>query len=78
MCGFYLILILNYDALESKSPFILLNKNTNFNKNETESRIHFHNIHTSTYQKTLLHTVHFFACFKIVESLQCCSSLTIW
>ena len=29
----------NYDVLKSKSPSILLNKNTNFNKNETESKM---------------------------------------
>ena len=29
----------NYDVLKSKSPCILLNKNINFNKNETESKI---------------------------------------
>ena len=119
----------------SKSPYILLNKNINFNKNETpqmktenptnsfretnlvfqliyESQvkgknlrslssckkkkkfflpfilskgnvfdicvlsrcivywIHFQNIHTFTYQKTLLHTL-FCLFFKIVENLQC-------
>ena len=34
--GFSIILIFErkYDALKSKSPCILLNKNTNFNKNE--------------------------------------------
>ena len=29
----------NYTVLKSKSPCILLKKNTNFNKNETESRM---------------------------------------
>ena len=29
----------NYDVLRSKSPCFLSNKNTNFNKNETESKI---------------------------------------
>ena len=29
----------NYDGLKSKSPYILLNKNINFNKNETESKM---------------------------------------
>ena len=29
----------NYDILKSKSPCILLNKNINFNKNETESKM---------------------------------------
>ena len=29
----------NYDALKSKSPCILLNKNINFNKNKTESKM---------------------------------------
>ena len=29
----------NYDVLKSKSPCILLNKNINFNKNETESKM---------------------------------------
>ena len=29
----------NYDFLKSKSPCILLNKNINFNKNETESKM---------------------------------------
>ena len=117
----------SYDVLKSKSPCILLNKNINFNKNETESKmenpthsfrklnlllqlssyknsklkvklwwvgtrerkkwafffpfslpegnffnicvlsqcivywIHFQNIHTSAYQKVLLHTL--VACF---------------
>ena len=32
--------------------------------------IHFQNIHTFTYEKTLLHTLLLFV-FKIVESLQC-------
>ena len=31
---------------------------------------HFQNIHTFTYQKTLLHTI-FVLAFKIVESFQC-------
>ena len=29
----------NYDVLKSKSPCILFNKNINFNKNETESKM---------------------------------------
>ena len=29
----------NYDVLKSKIPYILLNKNINFNKNETESKM---------------------------------------
>ena len=29
----------NYDILKSRSPFILLNKNINFSKNETESKM---------------------------------------
>ena len=29
----------NYDLLKSKSPWILLNKNINFSKNETESKM---------------------------------------
>ena len=29
----------NYDVLKSKSPCILLSKNLNFNKNETESKM---------------------------------------
>ena len=29
----------NYDVLKSKSSCILLNKNINFNKNETESKM---------------------------------------
>ena len=29
----------NYDILKSKSPCILLDKNINFNKNETESKM---------------------------------------
>ena len=29
----------NYDVLKSKSPCILLNKNINFNKNGTESKM---------------------------------------
>ena len=120
----------SYDILKSKSPCILLNKNINFDKNETKSKmenpihgirkthqliwesqirsksvmvwgsqkkkeffvpsilseenffkicvlsqcivywIHFQNIHTFTYQETLLHTILLLAC-KIVESLQC-------
>ena len=31
----------NYDVLKSKSSFILLNKNINFNKNETESKMEY-------------------------------------
>ena len=29
----------NYDLLQSKTPCIFLNKNINFNKNETESKM---------------------------------------
>ena len=29
----------NYDFLKSKSPCVLLNKNINLNKNETESKM---------------------------------------
>ena len=43
-------------------------KNTNFIKNETESKME--NIYTFTYQKVLLHTL-FLLVFKIIESLQC-------
>ena len=41
MHGFSIILIYekNYGVLKLKSPCILLNKNTYFNKNETESKI---------------------------------------
>ena len=41
MCAFSIILILkgNYDVLNSKSLGILLSKNMNFNKNETESKM---------------------------------------
>ena len=35
--GYYFNLERNYDVLKSKSPCILLNKNLNFDKNETES-----------------------------------------
>ena len=121
----------NYDVLNSKGPCILLNKNINLNKIETESKIenptrsflerrtlcfssyknrklkvklwwvgarerkkvicctvyfvwrkcfnicilfqciatHFQNIHTFTYQKTLLHTL--LSDFKITKNLQC-------
>ena len=36
---YYFILEKNYDVKESKSPWILLNKNKNFNKNERESKM---------------------------------------
>ena len=40
MCGFSNFNFeKNYDVLKSKSPCILLNKNINFNKNETESKM---------------------------------------
>ena len=41
MCGFSFILILNgnYNVLKSKNQCILLNKNVNFNKIETESKM---------------------------------------
>ena len=41
LCVAYIILIFerNYDVLKSKSACILLNKNINFNKNETESKM---------------------------------------
>ena len=41
MRGFSIILIYekNYGVLKLKSPCILLNKNTFFNKNETESKM---------------------------------------
>ena len=43
MCRFSIILIfkgiVNYDALKSKSPCILLNQNVNFNKSETVSSL---------------------------------------
>ena len=35
----FLLLERNYEVLKSKSPCILLNKNTNLNKNKTESKI---------------------------------------
>ena len=40
MCGFSIIFDSgrNYVALKSKCPRILLKKNINFNKNETESK----------------------------------------
>ena len=124
----------NYDVLKSKSSCILLNKNINFNKIETESKkenpihslketnvrfvsykdrkfkvklwqvwscetknraffvpfilseknflnicvlsqsivhwIHFQNIHTFTYQKTLLYTF-LLLVFKVLEIFQC-------
>ena len=39
MYGFYFNFERNYDVLKSKSPYILLNKNINFHKNETESKM---------------------------------------
>ena len=45
VCGFSIIIIFferNYDVLKSKTPCILLNKNINFNKNETESKMENH------------------------------------
>ena len=40
MCGSSIVFILtNYDILKSNSPCILLNKNINFNPNETESKM---------------------------------------
>ena len=40
VCSFSIILIFKrIDALKSKNPCILLNKNINFNKNETKSKI---------------------------------------
>ena len=41
MCDFSNVLFFerNYDVLKSKSPCILLNKDVNFNKNETESKM---------------------------------------
>ena len=36
---YYFNLERNYDVLKSKRPCILLNKNINFNKNETESKM---------------------------------------
>ena len=36
---YYFIFERNYDVLKSMSPRILLNKNINFNKNETESKM---------------------------------------
>ena len=36
---YYLNFEMKYDVLKSKSPCILLNKNINFNKNETESKM---------------------------------------
>ena len=37
--SYYFSFEMNYDVLESKSPSILLNKNINFNKNKTESKM---------------------------------------
>ena len=137
MFFYYLNFESNYQVLKSKSLCILLNKNINLNKNETElmgkipytvlerrtlcftsyknrklkaklwwdgacerkQRIffvpltlsngnliwqrfvflpqcilywmHFQNIHTFTYQKTLLHTLLLLLIFKMVESIQC-------
>ena len=36
---YYLHFESNYDVLKSKSPWILLNKNINFNKNEKKSKM---------------------------------------
>ena len=36
---YYFNIEINYDVLKSKSPCIWLNKNTNFHKNETKSKI---------------------------------------
>ena len=41
----------NYDVLKSKSPCFLLNKNINFNTNETESKLE--NPHTPFERRTL-------------------------
>ena len=38
MCGFSVILVLE-GIMTSKSPYILFNKNINFNKNKTESKM---------------------------------------
>ena len=42
---------MNYDFLKSKSPCILLNKNINFNKNGTESKMENH---THSFRETIL------------------------
>ena len=44
----------NYEVLKSKIPCILLNKNINFNKNETESKLE--NLHTRDEPCATAHT----------------------
>ena len=41
LCGhfYYFYFERSYDVLKSKSPYFLLNKNINFNKNEAESKM---------------------------------------
>ena len=39
LCGFLFEFERNHDVLKSKSPCILLNKNINFSKNETELKM---------------------------------------
>ena len=50
MCGFPIILILkkNYDVFKSRGPCILLNKNINFHKNETELKKPTHSFKKAT------------------------------
>ena len=61
-CFYYFHFEMNYDILKSKNTCILFNKNITFNKIGIKNgKSHFQNIHTFTYQKTLL--IHLFACF---------------
>ena len=39
VCGFYFNFERNYNVLKSKGPWILLNKNINFNKSKRESKM---------------------------------------
>ena len=39
VCGFSINFERNYDVLKSKSPWMLLNKNINFNKSKTELKM---------------------------------------
>ena len=76
----------NYDLLKSKSPCILLNKNINFNKNETKSKWKITHtvlestlseLHTFIYLSKNITSNTFLLIFKIVENLQCIRSLPI-
>ena len=73
----------SYDVLKSKSPCILLNKNVNFNKNETKSKMEdrthsFREMNLMLKQYSVLNTLSEYTYIYISKNITSYTSLLVF